>query len=315
MRPREAPKAGDTARSVSGISTHIVSSCGDLPVYRKAWSTNSMLYSCRRGVWMTAWVMAAAAIRSPAFAEPPSAAPSGTPPAVAQDNQRTMAMSTDRRGVMRPRVRLRPAALLRSHTEAPVATYPGFRILPDGRTQVFVDLSRSATVKERRDGSTLTYVLRGARILARNNTNPLITTHFSTPVDRARLVRAGDDIDFVVDLRTDAGASYEVVASEQGGARLEVTFAAGQYPPGKPRTFEPRAPRDRDREREATPLIGDLQDTAPSPVTGKRDDANESQPSAADPANPAKNAPADSASAPKEPVPDENGASPPAPHP
>jgi hypothetical protein len=263
---------------------------------------------------MTAWVMAAAAIGSPALADPPGAVPPGSPQAVSQDNQRTMAMSNDRRGAMRPRVRLRPAALMRAQAAAPIATYPGFRILPDGRTQVFVDLSRSATVQERRVGPTLTYVLRGARIMARNNTNPLITTHFSTPVDRARLVRAGDDLDFVVDLRTDAGAIYEVVASEEGGARLEVTFPSGQYPPGKPRSFEPRAPRE-PRERDATPTIGDLQDTAPSPVTSKRDNAGESQAPAADPANAPKEAPADSANAPKEAAPDEGSASPPPPRP
>jgi len=145
---------------------------------------------------------------------------------------------------MRPRPRLRPAALLHPRVDASIATFPGFRLLPDGQTQLYVELSRPCAVNERRQGGTLIYVLRGARVVAKNNKNALITTHFSTPMDRARLRSAGEDLEVVIDLRADVSAVYEVVLSEGGTARLQVTFPAGSFPPAGLRRFEPGAARE-----------------------------------------------------------------------
>jgi hypothetical protein len=235
-------------------------------------------------------MVAAGAMGSPAFAD--DAAPTGPSQAASQaNNQRAISIPGDRRAMTRQRVRLRPAALLHPRVETAVATFPGFRALPDGRTQVFVELSRSVAVKEKRDGATLTYILRGARIVVRNNTNPLITTHFSTPVDRARLVRAGEDLDFVVDLRADAGPTYEIVATEEGAARLEVTFPAGDYPQGGARRFEPPASRDRG---------------APSAREPAGDRASSSK---------TDSEPVDDSTSSKEAPHDEGAAAPPAPHP
>ena len=143
-----------------------------------------------------------------------------------------------------PRPRLRPAALLHPRVEASIATFPGFRLLPDGKTQLYVELSRPCSVNEKRQGGTLVYVLRGARVVARNNKNALITTHFPTPMDRARLRSAGDDLEVVIDLRADVTAAYEVVPSDGGTARLQVTFPAGSFPPAAPRRFEPGPARE-----------------------------------------------------------------------
>src|SRR5216683_3180036 len=70
--------------------------------------------------------------------------------------------------------------------DAPVATFPGFRLLPDGRSRIFVELSKSVTVDEHRADGLLTFTLHGAQVIVRNNKNALITTHFATPVARAR---------------------------------------------------------------------------------------------------------------------------------
>lgn len=194
---------------------------------------------------MAAWV-SVVGLRVPcAFADPPSA-PAHADQAASQSGanraiapQDLHAAGLDGRASMRPRPRLRPAALLHPRVDASIATFPGFRVLPDGKTQLYVELSRPCSVNERRQGGTLVYVLRGARVVAKNNKNALITTHFPTPMDRARLRSAGEDLEVVIDLRADVSASYEVVPSEGGTARLQVTFPAGSFPPAAPRRFEP----------------------------------------------------------------------------
>jgi hypothetical protein len=72
----------------------------------------------------------------------------------------------------------------------------------------------------------------------RNNRNALITTHFATPVARARLVPAGSDLNLVIDLRKSVNATHRVVAGDNGTARLEIDFPAGDYPLA-PGLYEP----------------------------------------------------------------------------
>jgi hypothetical protein len=151
---------------------------------------------------------------------------------------------------------------------AAVATFPGFRILPDGRSRIYVELSKSVTVEEHRTDQAITYTLHDAQVLVRNNKNALITTHFSTPVSRARLVPAGNDLNLVLDMRKAANATHQVVPGENGAARLEIDFPAGDYPlePGR---FEPPQggmPRgSRGGESEAPDTIDD-QPAAPAPA-------------------------------------------------
>jgi hypothetical protein len=138
----------------------------------------------------------------------------------------------------------------RARHEVAVATFPGFRLLPDGKSRIYVELTRAVSVDERRGAAgTLVYVIHDARVPVRNNRNALITTHFSTPVGRARLHAAGRDVELLIDLRQTAAATYKVVAGENGTARLEVDFPAGDYPPA-PGLFEPPSAKGRARDAE-----------------------------------------------------------------
>jgi hypothetical protein len=101
----------------------------------------------------------------------------------------------------------------RPRPDAAVATFPGFRLLPDGRSRIYVELSKSVTVEEHRTDLALTFTLHDAQVLVRNNKNPLITTHFATPVSRARLVPAGADVNLVLDLRRATTRSSPVGSS------------------------------------------------------------------------------------------------------
>jgi len=112
-----------------------------------------------------------------------------------------------------------------------VATLPGFEMLEDGATRVFVLVSKAVQVEERKSPSRLVYVLKGAHVAKRNNRNPLVTVHMNTPVTSARLVPSGNDTHFVIDLRADAPPTWRV-AEAQGGASLQVDFPKGTYVTG-----------------------------------------------------------------------------------
>jgi hypothetical protein len=121
---------------------------------------------------------------------------------------------------------------------APVATFPGFRLLPSGGSRIYVELTKNVNVDLRKTNGAIVYTLHGAQVLSRNNKNALITTHFATPVARARLVPAGLDLDLIIDLRKAVDATHHVVAADNGTVRLEIDFPPGDYPLA-PGLYEP----------------------------------------------------------------------------
>ena len=123
-----------------------------------------------------------------------------------------------------------PVRQVARHVAGPVATLPGFEMLPDGGSRLFVDLSQSVPVEERKAPGSVTYVLKGAHLEHRNNANALVTVHFNTPVWRAKLVPSGADLLFVVEMRSQAAQGAMKMTPGAGGAtRLTVDFAKGEY--------------------------------------------------------------------------------------
>lgn len=112
----------------------------------------------------------------------------------------------------------------------PVVNVSGFEQLPDGGSRLFVQLSEKVPVEERKTRGAITYILKGASPRVWNNTNPLVTVHFNTPVSRARLVPRGKDLWFVVDLRAAAEPAWKLTETPSpGGAMLTVDFPRGDY--------------------------------------------------------------------------------------
>jgi hypothetical protein len=158
------------------------------------------------------------------------------------------------------------------HVSGPVATLPGFEMLSDGGSRLFVQLSQQVEVAEKKGSTqpprkakgkpaagggahpTITYVLKGAHVLRRNNQNALVTVHFNTPVMRARLVPAGRDVRFVVDLRADATPAWKMVQAKDNTAILQIDFPKGEFlngaapPPLEPEAVAPDAPSDTDTQ-------------------------------------------------------------------
>jgi hypothetical protein len=163
--------------------------------------------------------------------------------------------------------------------------------LPDGRSRIYVELTRSVNVTERHAEAMLVYVLRNARVPVRNNRNALITTHFPTPVARARLLGAGADVELLIDLRKSVSATYKVVPGENGGARLEVDFPAGDYPP-VPGLFEPPTAKGRGREAEPAEVDATSSSDGAAPAPAAVENARSASPPAAPSAAPASPPPA-----------------------
>jgi hypothetical protein len=168
---------------------------------------------------------------------------------------------------------------------APVATFPGFRMLPNGGSRIYVELTKNVNVDERKSGGAVVFTLRGAQVLSRNNRNALITTHFSTPVARARLVPAGMDLDLVIDLRKGVDATHQMVPADNGTVRLEIDFPPGDYPlvPG---LYEPPAggAARSNRGSDAPETIDETPEkpapARPAPTVNTTDESNKGSPPA-----------------------------------
>lgn len=98
----------------------------------------------------------------------------------------------------------------------PVATFPGFRMLPTGGSRVFVQIhGGKVDVAESKAAGRLVYRMKGAGAI-QTNRFPLVTAFFATPVTQVQLVDQGNDLDMVIDLRAQTEATYRVIETEQG---------------------------------------------------------------------------------------------------
>lgn len=161
-----------------------------------------------------------------------------SPPASAQDPAPTPS-AEDHAGIDEARGSAPPVESARraqrharsadARSAASDAILPGFEMLADGSTRLFVELSRPVTYESRAGHGSITYVLKDARVDRRNNQNPLVTVHFNTPVTSARLVPHGRDLWFVIALRSSVRPTVAMDAGKDGGAVMRIEFPKGNY--------------------------------------------------------------------------------------
>lgn len=111
---------------------------------------------------------------------------------------------------------------------APIAMYPGFRMLADGSSQVWVYVSRKVNITAGGSAAQPTFVLNGAQIAIRNNTNALITEYFDTPLARAQLKRDAAGAQLVLTLREPASVKHRIVDGPGGTTILYVDLPKAQ---------------------------------------------------------------------------------------
>lgn len=110
----------------------------------------------------------------------------------------------------------------------PLATYPGFRMLKDGRSEVWVQISKKVTVTPSVAAGHATFVLSGVDVGIHNNTNPLVTEYFDTPLARARLKRDGNGAQLVLELREAVSPTHRIVDGPRGTMILYVDLPKAQ---------------------------------------------------------------------------------------
>lgn len=169
-------------------------------------------------------VIAGSFVASVASAQqPPAAVATGTVQNSASGSlTATKPATTD--APAKPSKRTARKAKKRQIVKGPVASFPAFRVLPDGSTRIHVEVSAKVGVDERKAEGRLAYRLKGASVPVQTNLLPLETSFFRTPVARATLVEVGDeDIELVVELRQPSTATYKVVDTD-AGMILQVDF-------------------------------------------------------------------------------------------
>jgi hypothetical protein len=116
-------------------------------------------------------------------------------------------------------------------TEGTGAVVPGFEMLGDGSTRVFVQMPKTATFSTKSSRGRVTYVLKDVQVDKRNNYNPLVTVHFNTPVSSARLIPHGRDLWLVIALRAPVKPTAALQPAKDGGSVLQIDFPKGDYLP------------------------------------------------------------------------------------
>lgn len=189
----------------------------------------------------------------------------------------------------------RPRASRRSRAPRIVASFPGFRMNPDGTSRCFVHLSSNVEATTRSSPRRFEVTLPGAVVLVRNHLHPLETRFFDTPMLRAKLERRGrGNLALVVELRADVTPTMHVDPSSGGGVDVVVELPAGDFVDGPPqiggsvRLSESETDgyagstgvgRIEERERASAPA----DDTAARGRTTSQPDAGASRPRAAEP--------------------------------
>ena len=106
----------------------------------------------------------------------------------------------------------------------PSATYPGFRMLSDGTSMVWLYVDRPVDVSGHGEGRMYTIDLPNVQVGVRNNTNPLVTTHFPTPLARAWLRSQPGGAKLVLELKKPLVLEHKVETGPRNTMIVSVTL-------------------------------------------------------------------------------------------
>ncbi len=188
-------------------------------------------------------------LASPASAENPEPGSAPDKPAAPAPPQQGAPpkQPAAKKAAPRPQKRA-PARWKRGKNDAPpegvpVASFPGFSRLEDGKSRIWLEVSSKVDVSESKAQGRVVYRMRGTAVMQRTNQLPLLTGFFATPVDRVQLVQQGPDLDLVIDLRENVEFTHRVVETPRGIV-LQVDFPRSAQADREP-TPEPQRPRAR----------------------------------------------------------------------
>jgi hypothetical protein len=110
-----------------------------------------------------------------------------------------------------------------------LVTWPGFQMLPNGGSRVFIQTSVEVKPDLRREGNTL-YVTLSSFALPKGNARlPLDTSFFNTPVRSVRAKAKKDAVVVEVELRANVSPSMRNERAATGYYFVYLDFPAGNY--------------------------------------------------------------------------------------
>lgn len=113
---------------------------------------------------------------------------------------------------------------------AALVTWPGFQMLPNGGSRVFIQTSVEVQPDLKRDGNTVHVVLNAVSLPKGNARLPLDTSFFNTPVKSVRAkARKEGGVVVEVDLRSNVSPSLRTERASTGYYFVYLDFPAGKY--------------------------------------------------------------------------------------
>lgn len=112
-------------------------------------------------------------------------------------------------------------------------TWPGFTMLPNGGSRIFLQSTMLIKYQMTADKkNTMVLKFENTNVHLGNNRNPLVTTHFNTPLTKAFLKKQKkiNAYELVILLRVDQKPTVNQATGQDGYYYLFVDFPAGDYP-------------------------------------------------------------------------------------
>lgn len=108
-------------------------------------------------------------------------------------------------------------------------SWPGFQMMPDGSSRVFLQMSEEVPHTVAREGQTLVVTFKGAKVLHRNHHRPLLTRFFNTPVTRVKVKAVRRAVRVELALRADVTPQVRAATGADGLHYVYIEFPAGDY--------------------------------------------------------------------------------------
>ncbi len=108
-------------------------------------------------------------------------------------------------------------------------TWPGFQMLPDQGSRIFLQATIPFQYSTETRGKTLVISMGDVRPAGENNGRPLETRFFNTPVLRAAIKRVKKETQLVIELRAEVAPRVHTATGPNGYFFLYLDFPPGQY--------------------------------------------------------------------------------------
>jgi hypothetical protein len=108
-------------------------------------------------------------------------------------------------------------------------TWPGFMMLSNGGSRLFLQTTADIDYKIINNGRKLVLKLNNTKVYLSNNRNPLITTHFNTPIKQAYIKKKGKGLELHVLLKKDVKGEISQNTDQDGYQYLFIDYPAGDY--------------------------------------------------------------------------------------